>query len=337
MKLFFIRMLAAGMLALTAQAQPLELSWPTPHPAWAAGKPISAFLQDTGTGDPKSGSFGGVRTNGRQFHEGLDIKALQHDRHGEPADPVFAAMDGVVRYVNAVAGNSSYGRYVVVEHPSQSPAVYTLYAHLAKIEPGIRAGVAVRHGQTIALMGRSASGYAIPKQRAHVHFEIGLYLTRDFQSWYNWKKFGSRNEHGVYNGMNLMGIDPLDFFNAHRTRRINNVRDYFNQLSPVVKVRIATRQRPDFVDRYPGLVTKHLPMLIAGWEVEFTWTGLPFRWTPLDAADVQGMRNNEVKILSVDTGADTRDKSKRLAISRRGQWIMADDLQTVMQLLFGLR
>ena len=204
-------------------------------------------------------------------------------------------------------------------------------------EPGIRPDVVVRQGQTIALMGRSASGYAIPKQRAHVHFEIGLYLSRNFQSWYNWKKFGSRNEHGVYNGMNLMGIDPLDFFNAHRARRINNVRDYFNQLSPVVKLRIATRQRPDFVDRYPGLVTKHPPMLIAGWEIEFSWTGLPYRWTPLDSTDVKGMRTNEVKILSVDEKADARDKSKRLAISRRGQWVMTDDLQTVMQLLFGLR
>ena len=98
--------------------------------------------------------------------------------------------------------------------------------------------------------------------------------------------------------MNLMGIDPLDFFNAHRARRINNVRDYFNQLSPVVKLRIATRQRPDFVDRYPGLVTKHPPMLIAGWEIEFSWTGLPYRLTPLDSTDVKGMRTNEVKILS---------------------------------------
>src|SRR3954466_806033 len=110
-------------------AERVDIVWPTPNPAWAEGKPIGDFLQHAGSGDPESGKFGGVRSGGSQFHEGIDIKCVSRDRHGEPTDAVFAAMDGVVRHINASAGDSSYGRYIVLEHPQATPAVYTLYAH----------------------------------------------------------------------------------------------------------------------------------------------------------------------------------------------------------------
>ena len=326
-----------GLLASPALAQQLELNWPTPNKAWSEGKTISAYLQDAGTSDPASGGFGGVRTSGKQFHEGMDLKALHRDRRGEATDPVFAAMDGVVRHVNGIAGNSSYGRYIVLEHPTLKPAVYTLYAHLAKIAPGINAGASVRRGQTLGVMGRSAGGYSIPKQRAHLHFEIGVLLTRGFQRWYDWKDFGSQNGQGIYNGMNLMGVDPLDFFNRHRERRIISVQDYFDQMRPAVKLRIATKQIPDYVQRYPTLVAHHLPILIAGWEIEINWTGLPYRWVALDATAVKGMQPNEVKIIYVDSIAASREKSKRLVATRQGKQVPDRDLETVLQLLFGRR
>src|SRR6185312_852677 len=107
----------------------VELVWPTPNTAWADGRGPAAFLQDAGSGDPESGGFGGVRNAGRQFHEGIDIKCISRDRRGEPTDNIFAAMDGVVRHVNSSAGDSAYGRYIVLEHPEQTPGIYTLYAH----------------------------------------------------------------------------------------------------------------------------------------------------------------------------------------------------------------
>ena len=97
-----------------------------------------------------------MRSNGFQFHEGIDIKPVGRDRRGEPADQVFAAMDGVVRHVNDRAGDSNYGRYIVIEHPGATPAVYTLYAHLARVLPGIAQGAHVERGQAIAIMGHSA-------------------------------------------------------------------------------------------------------------------------------------------------------------------------------------
>jgi murein DD-endopeptidase MepM/ murein hydrolase activator NlpD len=336
------RAIAMTLMLVTAfaarAAERLELVWPTPNRAWAEGRPIGEILQHAGSGDPESGGFGGVRSGGTQFHEGIDIKCVTRDRRGEPLDDVFAAMTGVVRHISSAAGDSSYGRYIVLEHPESTPAVYTLYAHLARIAPGLHVGARVNAGQVLGTMGHSSGGYMIPKDRAHLHFEIGVMVTRDFQAWYDRQRFGSRNDHGVWNGMNLMGVDPLDFFNAWRAHRIDTVQDYFSRLETAVRLRIATRRTPDFVNRYPSLLTKPPPLgVVAGWEIRFNWTGIPFAWTPLTANEVMGLPLDRPRILEVNAELERRERSKSLAVSRRGEWTAGRDLETVLQQLFGLK
>ncbi|MDF3056070.1 MAG: peptidase [Rariglobus sp.] len=324
--------------AVLAAGPRIELVWPTPNTAYIEGKPRDAYLQPTVSGEVESGLFGCVRSSGAQFHEGLDLKPVSRDRKGEPTDEVFATMTGVVRHVNLRAGESSYGRYVVIEHPDLKPAVYTLYAHLSAVAAGLKAGDPVARGQVIATMGRSAGGYAIPKDRAHLHYEIGLVATRRFQSWYDWKKFGSANEQGLYNGMNLMGVDALDFFNRFRARQVNNFEEYFAQLPAVARVHIATSQVPDFVQRYPELLTAEVPAAgVSGWAIKINATGLPFSWTPLTAAEVIGFRANEVRLSEVDADALKRFRCKSIAVSRRGEYTAGRDLETMLQLVFGLR
>lgn len=331
--------LALFLLAGTAlsAAERVDLVWPTPNTAWAEGRSLGAYLQDAGSGDPESGGFGGVRNAGHQFHEGIDIKCVSRDRRGEPADSIFAAMDGVVRHINSNAGDSGYGRYIVLEHPEQTPAIYTLYAHLSRIAPGLQVGDRVTRGQVIATMGHSSGGYVIPRERAHLHFEMGVMVTRDFSAWYATRKFGSPNDHGLWNGMNLMGFDPLDFFNQWRARKVNGFQDYFQQMEPVVRLRIATQRVPDFVLRYPSLLSRPLPAAAAGWEIKFDWTGLPFAWTPLTEMEAIGLTPNQPKVVDVDEAIVRRNRSKTLVISRRNGWALGKDLETVLQQLFGLR
>lgn len=324
--------------ALASAGPRVELVWPTPNTAYLEGKPLDAYVQPTVSGEVTSGLFGCVRSGGVQFHEGVDLKPVSRDKRGEAADDVFATMAGVVRHVNNRPGESSYGRYVVIEHPDLRPAVYTLYAHLGAVATGLKPGDPVARGQVIATMGRSAGGYAIPKDRAHLHYEIGLMATRQFQSWYSWKKFGSPNEQGLYNGMNLMGVDALDFFNQFRARRVNTFADYFAQLPAVARVRIAARRTPDFVQRYPELLTAEIPLAgAAGWELKVNATGLPFSWTPLSAADLVGYRTDEVRLFDVDAQALKYFRCKSIAVSRRGEYTPGRDLETMLQLVFGLR
>jgi hypothetical protein len=319
---------------VSAAGERVEFTWPTPNKAWLEGRPIRYLLQDAGSGEPESGGFGSVRSAGRQFHEGIDIKATGRDRRGEATDNVFAAMDGVVRHVNRVAGDSNYGRYIVIEHPGLTPAIYTLYAHLARIQPGIVAGMEVKHGDVLGLLGHSSNGN-IPRDRAHLHFEMGFMVTREFNSWYRLRKFGSPNEQGLWNGMNLMGFDPLDFLEKWRAHRVDNFQQYFAQVEIAVRLRIATRRTPDFVLRYPSLLTRPLPAMVSGWEIGFDWTGIPIRWTPLTGTETIGLRENQPTVLEVNAGLERREKSKTLVVNRRGTWTTARDLETVLQQLFG--
>ena len=328
----------AVMFTAIHAAERMELAWPTPNPAWSAGKSVSEFIQHAGSGDPVSGTFGGVRNGGVQFHEGIDISALARDRRGEPTDNVMAAMAGVVRHINSSPGESNYGRYVVVEHVDAKPAIYSLYAHLARIAPGLRVGDRVTRSQVLGTMGHSTGATPIPVARAHVHFELGVMVTQDFQAWYDRMKYGNRNDHGAWNGKNLMGIDPLDFFNQWRSERINTVQEYFAKMEPAVKVRIATRRTPDFVTRYPVLLTKDLPMgPVAGWEIQFNWTGVPFAWTPLNAAEVVALPFEQPRIVAVNAEGGKRQRSRMLVVTRQGNWAVGKDLSAVLQLLFGIK
>jgi murein DD-endopeptidase MepM/ murein hydrolase activator NlpD len=316
----------------------LELVWPTPNHAWEEGRPIEAFIQPTVSGEPGSGCFGCVRDNGFQFHEGIDLKPVGRNRRGEPTDQVFAVLPGVVRHVNMRPGESSYGRYIVIEHPDVTPAIYSLYAHLANVEAGVAPGARVERGQIIATMGHSAGGYAIPRERAHLHFEMGLMMTRDFQGWYQWKRFGSPNQHGLWNGMNLMGFDPLDFYNRWREQAVNDFQDYFSQMRAQVRLRIVTRKVPDFIQRYPSLLAAPLPAgSIGGWEIACDWTGLPFSWRPLQPAEVMGMPGNHVTMLEVDHVSVVEHRAKVLARRHGAAYVPGRDLEVMLEQVFGLR
>jgi murein DD-endopeptidase MepM/ murein hydrolase activator NlpD len=336
----FLALLLTGLGQVSARAARIDFHWPTPNPAWEQGRPIDDYVQPTVSGDPESGTFGCVRSGGTQFHEGVDLKPLHRERNGEPADPVSAAMTGIVRYVNTRPGDSNYGRYIVIEHPDLTPAVYTLYAHLARVEAGIHPGTAVQGGQLIALMGRSEGGAAIPKERAHLHFEMGLRVCDNFDAWYRMRGFGSPNEHGIWNGMNLMGFDPLDFLRQWRNRRVDDFQQYLDQLRPVVRVRVVTTRVPDFIQRYPALLRKPLPPglgLVGGWEIECDSTGLPVAWTVLTMAEVAGLRPNAVQILSVDSAAVRAFRCKSLVRMRHGINEPGADLETMLQQVFGVR
>ncbi|MSU46285.1 MAG: M23 family metallopeptidase [Lacunisphaera sp.] len=334
-----VALFALGFFAANfAAAQRIDFSWPTPNRAWEQGRGYEGWVQPTVSGEPESGLFGCVRSNGTQFHEGLDLRPVGRDVRGEPVDKITAAMDGVVRHVNPRAGDSSYGRYIVLEHPGVTPAVYTLYGHLARVEPGLRPGVFVQRGQVIATMGRSAGGYAIPPDRAHLHFEIGLMMTQNFASWYAWKKFGSPNEHGPWNGMNLMGLDPQDFLRQWRSRQVDNFQEYLDRLHPVVRVRVATSRVPDFISRYPSLLRRPRPAgLVVGWEVECNATGLPLAWTPLTPAEVAGMRANAVQIVVVESALVRASRCKSLVKPHGSGYLPGADLTTMLQQVFGLR
>lgn len=302
--LVFVNNYASANIAEINEPSPNtpNIYWPTPNDKFFKGSDIDELLQPTQSGKLKSALFGCVRKGGQRFHEGIDLKPIGRNRRGEATDAIFAIMDGTIAHVNRVPGNSSYGRYVVIEHLAQDVAVYTLYSHLAKIHKPIQAGAKVNGGAPIGIMGRSAGGYAIPKSRAHLHFEIGLRKSDAFDDYYSWRKLRGKNHHGNLNGLNLVGMDPLHFFTSVRDGEFRNFQSYIDALPTAFTMRVATRSVPDFVTRYPQLVDRKINVKdIVGWEIAFTWYGLPKRWTPLQQENVPTNTEGTLSLISYDT------------------------------------
>ena len=275
-----------------------SLIWPTPNPAFQNGKPIEAYVQATVSGRVESGLFGCVRNDGKRFHEGLDLYPIKRDGRGEAVDPVYAVLPGRVAYVNRTPSYSSYGRYVVIEHDQENLAYHTLYAHLASVTETIVCGARVETGTVLGIMGRSAT-YTIPRSRSHVHFVIGFRLTDDFEKWYTDQKFDSKNRHGVWNGMNLVSIDPLAFYQNIRRGQVSNLREHLRRLPVATRIRVFSNQVPDFIRNYPSLLTESFEgKTVVAWDIAFTLYGVPKEWTPRFAGEKLKGQAGDVKIIT---------------------------------------
>ena len=288
---FVAGLLCGALLPLPAA----EFAWPTSMPAELTRDPAD-YLQPTVSGRSESATFGMVREEGKRFHEGVDIRPHGRDAAGEPTDRVLAAMEGLVAYVNPKV-NGPYGRYVVLHHPGAEASGYTLYAHLASILPELRPGQKVARGQILGVMGRSSAGAdPITPDRAHLHFEVGVMLSNAFNRWYDSQpeNKGDPNPHGIWNGHNLMGMDPTPFL----ARRQADLPAAIRAQPAALAVVMRTARIPDFVKRHPGLVNGR-NAVAAGWRVEFTWQGMPKAWTPL-ADDDQQLPRGSWNVVAVD-------------------------------------
>lgn len=276
--------------------------WPTPNPEFLNRGEMEGVLQPTVSGRITSGLFGCVRNDGHRFHEGIDLRAIHRDRRNESTDSVFAFDDGIVRYVNRVAGNSSYGRYIVIEHPQIAPGLVSLYAHLRSVPESIQANVEVSGGERIAMMGRSAGGYTIPRSRAHLHFELGFWLGGDFQQWYDQQPYDSENEHGSYNGMNIVGADVWQLCGSIRRGEARNAWEYLMSEQIAVEAFVRDTKIPELLRVNPQLLENDvIPANHAGWRVELTWYGLPTRFKALTEEEMSDhQRWVEVTVLRPD-------------------------------------
>ena len=272
-------------------------------------KGLEDYVQPVATGKIESGCFGMVREEGRRFHEGIDIRPYQVQANGEPADYVFAAMSGKVAYVNNDT-NGPYGRYIILVHDNAEIGLYSLYAHLAKIDSTLRVGDIVARGKAIAIMGHtSLPSSPIPVERALLHFEERLRLADSFNAWYKSRFKRDPNLHGLWNGQNLTGFDPTYILGKGSVNTLEVVKS----LPAALAVTIRTPLAPDFVSRYPGLVQGD-PKTAEGWYIEFTWHGLPKRWVALPAGSPQ-IPSNSFEIAAINQQYKSRLIARKMLTS----------------------
>ena len=282
-----------------------------------------------------SGTFGCVRSGGWQMHEGIDIRCLQRDRRGEPTDPVLAAADGTVAYISRRPSLSNYGNYLVLRHQVDGMEVYSLYAHLREVRGDLKPGQAVEAGEPVAVMGRTANTReSISKERAHLHFELNLFVNERFPGWYKKTFPTQRNDHGEWNGQNLLAIDPQAILREQQREgaKFSLLRFLQNQ-TELCRVMVRKTDFP-WLRRYAAL-TRPNPRAekegIAGYEIALNYNGVAFELIPRAASEIKGQAR--FQLLSVNEAEYQKNPGRRLITKRGSRWELATRGLNLLELL----
>jgi murein DD-endopeptidase MepM/ murein hydrolase activator NlpD len=319
--------------ATTVFAQPFQL--PTANRALFEPGGEGKFFVGT-VGKPwMSGCYGCVRSDGWQMHEGLDIRCLQRDKRGEPTDPVMATADGTVCYISTKPSLSNYGNYIVVRHQVEGLEIYSLYAHLSAIAPGLKVGQSVKAGQTIAIMGHTSNTREqISKDRAHVHFELNLFVSDRFPAWFKKTSPGERNDHGEFNGQNLLGFDPrLILLGEHEEGGQFSVLNFVRDQPALCRVLVRKTDFP-WVKRYAALIRPN-PLAqkegIAGYELALNFNGMAFELIPRAASEIKG--KGKYQLLSVNEAEYHKNPCRKLVAQKGGRWELSTRGENLLDLL----
>lgn len=281
------RLILVLALATSASAQ-VELALPTKNDRLFTGAPeefyqfVDRNFKGVQSTPWEGGQFGFVRSpvetsQGvyfQQFHEGIDIKPLFRDAKGNPLDQVCAIADGTVVHTNSVSRHSNYGNFVVVQHDWAGCSYYSLYAHLSSI--AVRKGEKIRSGAQLGLLGFTGAG--IDQRRAHLHLELNLLISPDFEQWHRLTYPGDINRHGIYNGLNLAGIDIARLYQRLKQDPALTIPGFLAEEEPAFRVLLPTKKRPALLDNYPWL--GQTKTKTSSWEITFNNSGLPLKITP---------------------------------------------------------
>ena len=278
------------LAAAALQAAPFAI-FPTDNRALVDNRPSAFYMYVDRTFEGETtkpwqgGQYGYTRNPSRvgdkifytRFHGGIDIAPTKRDRAGEPLDAVRSIADGKVVHVSDIVRDSSFGRYLVVEHIWGGSPYYALYAHLASAD--VHTGQRVKQGDKLGRLGYTGPG--VNKERAHLHLEINLMHGQDFQRWFDSLNFSEANKHGIYNGMNFVGFDPAKFLLAASQSEDFDVADHIRKNNPpFFKVAIPRPRTPlALLKRYPWLATGDLSSAPA-YVIAFTQAGLPVAIEP---------------------------------------------------------
>jgi murein DD-endopeptidase MepM/ murein hydrolase activator NlpD len=304
------------------------------HYLYERGSELKFFAPTAPDKPWTSGSFGCVRNDGQRLHEGLDILHLQTDKRGEPADPVLATADGTVVYINMKRGLSNYGNYVVIRHVVEGMEIYSLYAHLSAVAPGLKIGKPVKAGEVIATMGRTSTAEVIAKDRAHVHFELNVLVNDNFASWFKTASPGERNDHGEWNGQNLNGLDPRAILlREHNPVTKFSLLDFIRGQTELCRVLVRATNFP-YLKRYPMLVLRN-PVAekegVAGYEIALNFNGVAFALMPRAASEIKSPA--KYQLLSVNEAEARSNPCRHLVVQRNGRWQLANEGLREVELL----
>ena len=274
---------ALFLLLLAGQAWAFRPVLPTENDALFRGNPEKFYMftdrifEGRKSYPWQGGTYGFSRNPERvggkiletKFHEGIDIAPLRRDAAGEPLDDVRAIESGRVVHVSRAERDSNYGNYIVLRQDVEGAPVYTVYAHMGAID--VAPGQTVARGGQLGKLGYTGAG--IDQRRAHLHLEIAVLWHDQFETWHA-ANFPTPNKHGVYNGINMMGLDVAALYLAQKKDPSLTLPQFIRRQKPFFRVQVPDSPNFQLPRRYPWLVqggAQNPP----SWIVSFTAAGFP--------------------------------------------------------------
>src|SRR5437667_4454895 len=171
-------------------------------------------------------------------------------------------------------------------------------------------------------MGRSANtAEGISKERAHVHIELNLFVNDRFAGWYKRTFPGQRNDHGNWNGQNLLGLDPrLILLEEHAQGPKFSLLNFLQHQTELCRVLVRKSDFP-WLKRYPALVRPN-PVAtregIAGYEIALNFNGVAFELIPRANSEIK--TKAKFQLLSVNEAEYHKNPCRRLVTQHGSRW-----------------
>jgi hypothetical protein len=116
-----------------------------------------------------------------------------------------------------------------------------------------------------------------------VHVELNLFLSSRFEDWHTKNFRPSVNHHGVWNGLNLAGMNVAGFFLAHRKNPSLSAAEFVKQTAPGWKVVAPRKGALELLKSYPWL-GEGVETASPSWEFTLADSGLPIAIIPSPTA-----------------------------------------------------
>jgi hypothetical protein len=145
-----------------------------------------------------------------------------------------------------------------------------------------------------------------------VHLELNLMLSRQFESWHTTFFPNEPNRHGLYNGLNLAGLDIARLYLALQKRPDLTIPDFLAEEETLYRVLVPASKNFDLAKFYPWMVSQKPAGGPASWEVSFNRAGVPLKIQP-GSKPVSEPELSYLKPGGVNAGVLTSDR-----ISGRG-------------------
>ncbi|MEC7201514.1 MAG: hypothetical protein VXW84_12800, partial [Verrucomicrobiota bacterium] len=172
------------------------------------------------------------------------------------------------------------------------------------IDSEVSLGRKVLAGAPVATMGRSSNAARIAPYRAHLHFELAMVINEHFDDWFQARKPGQINDHGPWNGRNLMGLDPEALFKEQwRLGNAFSLLDHFKHQDIYFKLKVDSPSFP-WVNRYAALIEPATggdpgrSAEVSSYELSFNAFGLPVAAKPLFGKDLEKSKLWEVSYVN---------------------------------------